>query len=44
MKKRIFWLALVIFVMVISFRTKGAQSKDNLPQELSAQCVAAVPK
>lgn len=44
MKKRIFWLALLIFVMIISFHTKGAQSKEPLPQELSAQCVATVPK
>lgn len=44
MKKRIWGLALILIVMVISFHTKGAQSKEPLLQELSAQCVAAVPK
>ena len=44
MKRRILGLALIVFAMVISFHTKGAQSKEPVPQELSAQCVATVPK
>jgi len=44
MKERIFWLALLIFIMVVSFHTGRAQSKEPLPQDLSAQCVATVPK
>jgi hypothetical protein len=43
MKRRILGLVLIVFAMVISFHTKGAQSKEP-PQELSAQCVATVPK
>jgi hypothetical protein len=43
MKTRIFWLALMVFVVLLNFHGR-AQSEPSLPQDLSAQCVATVPK
>jgi hypothetical protein len=43
MKQRIFFLALVVFAIVLGFHEK-AQSRPRLPaQDLSARCVATVP-
>ena len=44
MKERIFCLVLVVLVTIVSFHARPTQSKPSTPQNLSANCVAAVPK
>jgi len=44
MNERIFWVVLLVLVALVGFHARPAQSKPSPPQNLSANCVAAVPR
>jgi hypothetical protein len=43
MRKRMFWLTLIVFIGVVSFYAGRTQSEPPLPQDMSARCMATVP-
>jgi hypothetical protein len=43
MGKRMFWLTVIAFIVVVSFYAGRTQSEPPLPQDMSARCMATVP-
>jgi hypothetical protein len=43
MRKRMFWLTVIVFIVVVSFYAGRTPSEPPLPQDMSARCMATVP-